>query len=413
MRERTVSRIGWTAFGISALFAAAALGLNLTRPQYRTIDATTGEVTVSLAMLTFGWFGALVVARRPAHPVGWIMCGLGLSAALDAFAAEYAIYGLVRRPGALPGAAASTFLSSAIPAVTLGLLAALLVLFPTGTPLSRRWRWVLWLAAAAFVLTAVGNLSDWSHRGVDLLRIYGDAGEGFAYLAGFSGAVVAIVAGFASLVVRFRRVERAERAQVKQLLAAMLGVVIGFAVLVAVFGVLGAPSELAADAAFGLLIALIPVATGVAILRHHMYDIDRVISRTVAYALLTAALAALYAGVTLVAGQVLGAGVGDRPDWVTAGATLIVAAAFQPARRRLQLVVDRRFDRRRYDALLVVEAFSAQLRHAIDLDLLSSALLTVVNDAVQPSKSVLWLSLPRHAPSAPATDLGRYADIGS
>jgi hypothetical protein len=143
----------------------------------------------------------------------------------------------------------------------------------------------------------------------------------------------------------------------------------------------------------------------VAILRQRMYDIDRLVSRTVGYVLLTAMLVVLYVGLTLAGGQVLGTGEGDRSAVVTAGATLVVVAAvFQPARRRLQLLVDRRFDRRRYDALLVVTAFSAQLRDRIDLEALSSELLAVVDDTVQPSMSTLWLSMARRGSAAAAAD---------
>jgi hypothetical protein len=142
----------------------------------------------------------------------------------------------------------------------------------------------------------------------------------------------------------------------------------------------------------------------VAILRQRMYDIDRLVSRTVGYVLLTAMLVVLYVGLTLAGGQVLGTGEGDRSAVVTAGATLVVAAVFQPARRRLQLLVDRRFDRRRYDALLVVTAFSAQLRDRIDLEALCTELLAVVDDTVQPSTSTLWLTMARRASAAAAAD---------
>jgi hypothetical protein len=142
---------------------------------------------------------------------------------------------------------------------------------------------------------------------------------------------------------------------------------------------------------FGVAVALLPVAAGIAILRYRLYDIDRLINRTLVYGLLTALLAAVYAGAVLVLGQVFG-GVGrDPPSWAVAGATLAVAALFQPARRRIQAVVDRRFNRRKYDTAKTVEAFSARLRDQVDLDTLSAELLAVVDQTMQPSQAWLWL----------------------
>jgi hypothetical protein len=139
------------------------------------------------------------------------------------------------------------------------------------------------------------------------------------------------------------------------------------------------------------LLLSLPVAAGVAILRYRLYDIDRLINRTLVYGLLTALLGALYAGVVLVLGQVFG-GIGDNPpSWVIAGATLAVAVLFQPARRRIQQAVDRRFNRRKYDAAKTIEAFSARLRDQVDLDSLSAELLAVVDQTVQPTAASLWL----------------------
>jgi hypothetical protein len=141
----------------------------------------------------------------------------------------------------------------------------------------------------------------------------------------------------------------------------------------------------------------IPVAIGVALLRYHLFDIDRLINRTLVYGLLTAVLAGLYAGLVLILGQLF-SGIGaEPPSWAVAGATLTVAALFQPARRRIQTAVDRRFNHRKYDAAKTVEAFSARLREEIDLDTLSAELLAVVNQTMQPTKASLWLRSPTRA----------------
>ena len=148
-----------------------------------------------------------------------------------------------------------------------------------------------------------------------------------------------------------------------------------------------------ANAAFLLVIAL-PIAVGIAILRYRLYDIDRLINRTLVYGLLTALLAGFYAAVVLVLGQVFGGVSRDPPSWAVAGATLAVAALFQPARQRIQAMVDRRFNRRKYNAAKTVEAFSARLRDEVDLDALAAELLAVVDETVQPAKASLWLRPP-------------------
>jgi hypothetical protein len=133
------------------------------------------------------------------------------------------------------------------------------------------------------------------------------------------------------------------------------------------------------------------VAAGIAILRYRLYDIDRLINRTLVYGLLTALLAGVYAGAVLVLGQLFGGVTGDPPSWAVAGATLAVAALFQPARRRIQAVVDRRFNRRKYNAAKTIQAYSTRLRDQVDLDALSTELLAVVDQTMEPTRVSLWL----------------------
>ena len=186
--------------------------------------------------------------------------------------------------------------------------------------------------------------------------------------------LVGLLVGAGSLVLRFRRARGVERLRLRWLaLAGACASVLLLAGLVA--GLLGRDAVVLASLA--LCLALLPLATGAAILRYRLYDLDRVISRTVAYGLLTVVLGLAYAGAVLVAGQLFGGIGGQPPSWAVAGATLAMAAMFQPARRRVQQAVDRRFNRRRYDAAQTVEAFAVRLRDQVDLDALNAELLGV------------------------------------
>ena len=392
MSRRTAARLGWSLFGLSALLLAVAFVLNLRRTQYADLSVTTGELLGQLVFVLFGWFGALIVSRRPSHPIGWLLCAFGLANGLAAFASEYAIYGLVSTPGAAPGAAALAWVTSWLFAVNLALLTTLLLLFPSGRPPSPRWRWVLWLASVGNGLIVIGALALWPLRGAALLQTNGPAEPGSVLAelgnVGFLAALAALLVAGASLVVRFRRARGVERQQLKWLLYAVAIAVLGTPLLSL------APSrtpELVVDLASALLIALIPVTVGLAILKYRLYDIDRLINRTLVYGLLTALLAGVYALVVLVLGQLFGGLGTNLPNWAVAAATLAVAALFRPARRRIQQGVDRRFNRRKYDAAKTIEAFSARLRDQIDLDTLASELLAVVDQTMQPTRDSLWL----------------------
>jgi hypothetical protein len=395
MSARTAARLGWFLFVASVLLSVAALVLNLQRPQYADLMATTGERLLQLVLLLFGWFGARIVSRQPNHPIGWLLCALGCLTALGGFASEYAIYGLLEHPGAAPGAEALAWLTSWLSSGYLALLAALLALFPTGRSLSPRWRWVLWLAGSGIACALVGALWLWPLRGVALLQLPSPepAGlPGLLYSVGSWAPVVAVLAAVASLALRFRRATGAERQQLKWLAYAGVLVVLCFVLPDAVAKALG--SQLAGDLVFAALFVPVPVAVGVAILKHHLYDIDRLINRTLVYGLLTALLGSLYAGAVLILGQLFGGVREDPPSWAVAGATLAAAALFQPARRRIQAVVDRRFNRRKYNAAKTVEAFSVRLRNEVDLDALSAELLAVVDQTMQPTRTSLWLRPP-------------------
>jgi hypothetical protein len=389
----------WPGVLAWVLWALAMLGLpvvawldHLSRQAGRPDLAQLGGSSLHLvvALVSAATVGAVLASRRPRHPVGWLLLVLGLALNASGVAAAYTAYGLVARPGALPAAHA---VARSYPALILAALLALsfvLLLTPNGSLPSPRWRWWAWatLAAPVALLVAVavakGSLDPRSQAENPLdFRGVGGALLVVSQLA-LGVTLLALVVAAGSLVVRFRRARGVERQQLRWVAWAAALVALA-AVAALASAALGLP-ELLSWAA-GACVALLPLAAGAAILRYRLYDLDRIISRTLAYGLLTVLLGGSYAGAVLGLSQLLGQ---DSP-LVVAGATLAVAAVFQPARRRIQAVVDRRFDRRRYDAARTIAAFSARLRQQVDLDTLTGELLAVVEDTMQPVSVSLWL----------------------
>jgi hypothetical protein len=338
--------------------------------------------------------GAVIVARRPRNPVGWLCCAVGLLLGPAFFGQDYAWYALVHEPGSLPGGLAMAWLGQWPWRVVLGLLSFLLLLFPSGRLVSARWRPVAWAAAAGTVLLGLwAAFAPQPLEGAGLERLTNPLGirgaEAIFRVLEAAAAVLLVVTilAAASMVVRFRQARGEERQQLKWFTyaAAVLSVLVWL-----LFIVTGVADRL--PAALGIPVLLVwlvavPAAIGVAMLRYRLYDIDRLINRTVVYGLLTTLLGGAYAGLVLVLGQLLG----RSSSLAVAIATLTIATAFQPARRRIQAAVDRRFNRRRYDAVRTVEAFSARLREEIDLDSLSAELLAVVDQTMEPTTVSLWL----------------------
>jgi hypothetical protein len=272
------------------------------------------------------------------------------------------------------------------------------LLFPDGRLPSPRWRPVAWLSAVPIALLC-GPIAVlyWPLRGPALVdpRIFDTPAPGALAVLTSIMASLMLLCGLAcalALLLRFRRAQGVERQQLKWFVFAAAVTFIAWVVLDQL-GTRGVRLGLA-----GVLVvflsAAIPAAAGVAIVRYRLYDIDRIINRTLVYGLLTALLGAVYAGAVLVLGQVFGGIGGDPPSWAVAGATLAVAALFQPARRRIQQAVDRRFNRRRHDAAKTIEAFSDRLRDQVDLDTLSVELLTVADHTMEPTSLSLWLRPP-------------------
>jgi hypothetical protein len=354
--------------------------------------------------------GAVIVARQPRNRIGWLCCGVGLLIGPAFFGQDYAWYTLVHRPGSLPGGLAMGWLGSWPWFIALVLILVFLpLLFPNGHLASPRWRPVGWLAAAWLGLVWIGAaFSPGPLEGAGAQTVLNPLGiEGaeaaFKLLEAIGGLGLGLLMllSLASMVVRFRQARDAARQQLKWITYAAVVSVLLFLVFI-LTGLDTRTPSLVGYMIAALWLMAIPVAIGVALLRYHLFDIDRLINRTLVYALLTASLGLLYVGTVLVLGQLFG-GIGtEPPSWAVAGATLAVATLFQPARRRIQTAVDRRFNRRKYDAAKTVEAFSARLRDEVDLDALSAELLAVADQTMQPTTASLWLR-----PATPARSRGR------
>jgi hypothetical protein len=385
--------VAWRLLVLGLLGNAAGLALGVAD---RRDAGHPEEVLLWVVFAAYLVVGCLILARRPGNIIGWIFTAVGLLTMVAGLADVYARYANAH-PGSLPGPLVGIWIQNWIwlPTIQLALVFPLL-LFPTGRSLSPRWLPVTWLAvgliAAYIVLGALYPTLDLPDgrtvaNPIGVAWINVDASPVGAILIGLTLSV--LVAAIVSLVLRFRRSRGVERQQLKWFTYA------GALVLLAPFS-----NSLIGNISYVLVIAL-PVAVGIAVLRYRLYDIDRLLNRTLVYGLLTAILGLVYAGTVLVLGEVFGGVAGGPPSWAVAGATLAVAALFRPARRRIQAVVDRRFNRRKYNAAKTVEAFSTRLRDEVDLDTLSTELLTVVDQTMQPAMVSLWLR-----PAAEATPHG-------
>jgi hypothetical protein len=357
---------------------------------------------VLVAAASAATVGAVVASRRHRHAVGWLLLATGLTMAADLGVNGYVRYGVVVRPGSLPGARYLAGVSFGIFLVWVSLAGFVLLLTPTGSLPSPRWRWWARVAAAGPVLEMLSAAIDPQ----PLYPEHPEVGNPLAIstlrpvqvavgIAAGAVILVSLVVAAVSLVLRYRRARGTERLQLRWLvLAASLAA--GLLVVAVVAGLAVGDGGVVL-AALGAMVALLPLATGAAILHYRLYDLDRIISRTVAYGLLTVLLGGAYAVVVLGLGRLLGRG----SSMVVAAATLVVAVVFGPARRRMQQLVDRRFNRRRYDAARTIAAFSGRLREQVDLDTLTAELLAVTERTVEPMTVSLWLRPQAERPARP------------
>src|SRR5215208_6629588 len=361
------------------------------------------EVWGLLVSVLFTTIGALVASWQPKNTIGWIFCAMGLFFTSSVASGQYAIYALLSSPGSLPGGGTAAWLEAFFGGpIIIVLFALVLLLFPNGRPLSRRWRAVLWLdLIVAAMLLFVGSFKPgpMPTSSLNVANPFGIEEIGallnVLLYVGLYLTLALTAVGAVSLMVRFRRSRAEERQQIKWF--AFAGAIMCAVTAAGPFLWSLPPSSrgvtLIWPALFLSAASTIPVATGIAILKCLLYEIDLLINRTLVDGSLTLMLALVYFGgvtatqavFTVLTGQE------EQPQLAIVVSTLVIAALFTPLRRRIQSFIDRSFYRRKYDAAKTLEAFSARLRDETDLNALSDDLVGVVRATMQPANVSLWL----------------------
>ena len=335
----------------------------------------------------FALVGGLIAVRRPENRIGWLLLAGAAGLSTYFFVSEYALYGEVVAPGSLPLVGVAAVLTQTTWAVPFGTLTPLLLLYPTGRPLSRRWGFTgVPALLGASTLLVVGTVQLWPLRADAGAILFPQADAGAAMsttvMVGTTLLLASVIPAVVHVVVRWRRSTGVERLQMRWLVPTGLLLILGSIIN----GLVANGSTWGEIALLGGLFSL-PASIGIAVLRYRLYDIDRIISRAISYTVVSGVLALLYAAVVVLPSTVL------RLDsnLLVAAATLAAAAAFVPLRRRVQTAVDRRFDRSRYDAALVVDQFKAGTREQTDLDDLLEELHDVIGRAVTPASTSIWI----------------------
>ena len=406
--HRWLAGLAWGLWTLAMLYLAPAVWLQhllgqAGRPDLAVFDPAS--VPVAAAHVGLATVGAVVASRQPRHPVGWLLLAFGVLGNASFVIGGYADYGLLARAGALPAARLVAAYFPADAAVAFACLGFILLLTPTGSLPSPRWRWwaILTAATPIILLLVVPLVPNPAHQPyqppTSPFDLQGLSGALLvAYQVALAIILLAVAAAAASLVVRFRRASGVERQQLRWVALAAAVIALLFVVIVAAVAI-GVPALPDPGLVGTACLVVLTLGISAATLRYRLYDLDRIISRTLAYGLLTLLLGGGYVLVVLGLGQLLG----RDSSLVVAAATLAVAALFQPARRRVQAAVDRWFNRRRHDAARIIEGFGTRLRDQVDLDTLTADLLMVVDQTMQPTQASLWLRSPQEPPRALAS----------
>jgi hypothetical protein len=391
MSRRTAVGLAWSLWAMTLGLVAGGLLIGVTNhPQTPLYEFW---LTVTLISSTFATLGALIVSRRLGNVIGWIFLVSGVGGGVQLFSGQYATVALSSET--LPGGAVAGWLSTLVQTSVVISILFLILLFPTGRLLSPRWRPVAWIAATAIVVSVVslaltpGPIENFpsvrNPFGVEAAAPvvgYLDALGGWMGLACFVAAIL-------SLIVRFYRSRGEERLQLKWFVYAST---LGFLAIV-----IGGDKPIIGTLVWTIAPLSLPVSAGFAILKYRLYEIDIIINRTLVYGALTATLVALYFGAVVLLQRLFVALTGEKSTLAVVASTLLIAALFNPLRRRIQSFIDRRFYRRKYDARKTLEAFSAKLRDETDLEALNKELVDVVRETMQPAHVSLWLRPPAEA----------------
>jgi hypothetical protein len=399
-RTRTAARVAWIICALCLALTTIDLvlvALNSAHPDARIPEPWLAHTVSAVA---FSLVGAVVGSRRPENPIGWLFCAIGSLAAIVLLSSEYAAYALLAQPDSLPGGLAMVWIRAWVWVPYVGLFVLLFLVFPDGWPPTRALRWfaslVLFVIAYGTVMAAFSPGPLWAiggavenPLGMEALRGVGTNSavgplETVLYVLG----IVAVASQFA----RMRRARGVERQQIKWFTYATVVLVSG--------GVLDFTVSEATGVSWlgeiGFVLTMVgvvglPIAIGIAVLRYRLYNIDRIINRTLVYGSLTAMLLAVYIGGIVVFQRIFLFLTGEESTLAVVASTLLIAALFNPLRRRIQGFIDRRFYRNKYDARKTLEAYSARLRNDTDLDELSDDLVGVVRETMQPEHVSLWL----------------------
>jgi hypothetical protein len=383
----------WTLYVVLACLLLAITTYGATLPGDPDLEPVWLSVLTSLSIAVFATAGALVAARRPENPIGWVMCGISLSWTILAVAESGAAVNAAR-PGSLPAATALAWLSQWAVWPAFGLTAIFLLLFPDGRVLSPHWRLAAWVAAAGVVLSVLGEALRPELLVGGIANPVGVDAAGAIEAVRVTGAALltaGLIAAVLSLLLRFRRATGIERQQLKWLAFVVV------APLPIVLPIMAVDLDLADDILWGatlfVLLVGIPITTALAILRYRLYDIDLIIRRTLVYGVATVALAGVYLAVVLLLQEAFSSFAGGS-DLAIAASTLAAFALFRPVRNRVQGLVDRHFYRGKYDAQRTLEAFSTRVRDEVELGAVETELAATVDETMRPAHVSVWLREP-------------------